>query len=130
MITLSARSTLLALGLGFTLATCFDESVLENEECASNADCASSQECVRTEYQATASSEAYGWCRPKGEGCAVGSQPGCECLIDGGLRTCTKHTSETNAVCPSSGDDDCLCVFPSSLDIDPPPTDNSFCPSS
>ena len=85
--TFGFRSILLALGLGFSLATaCFDESVLENEACLSNADCGSSQECVRTDYQAMNTTEAFGWCRPKGEGCAVGIQPGCECLVDGGLQ--------------------------------------------
>lgn len=126
--TFGFRSILLALGLGFSLATaCFDESVLENEACLSNADCGSSQECVRTDYQAMNTTEAYGWCRPKGEGCAVGTQPGCECLVDGGLQTCTKHESETNAVCPLVDGNSCMCVFPSSLD--PMVTDNTYCPT-
>lgn len=127
--TFGSRSILLALGLGFSLATaCFDESVLENEDCASNDDCASSQECVQTGYQATATTEAYGWCRPKGERCDTGTQPGCECLHEGSLFSCTKHDTAVNNVCPSSQDEDCLCVFPT--DLDPPLESNTdYCPT-
>ncbi len=71
--TIASRSIVLALGLGFGLATaCFDESVLENEDCASKADCAKNQDCVQTDYQAMLSNESsVGWCRPEGEGCAI-----------------------------------------------------------
>jgi hypothetical protein len=128
--TFTSRSILLALGLGFVLATaCFDESVLENEECGSNADCAKNQACVQTGYQATATTMAYGWCRPKGELCDVGSQPGCECLLTGSLYSCVKNDTAEFNVCPSSQDTDCTCVFPT--DLDPPLTSNTdTCPTS
>jgi hypothetical protein len=121
------RSILLALALGFSLATaCFDESVLENEDCASNADCAKSQNCVQTAYQAMASNESsYGWCRPKGEGCVVGSQPGCECLREGSLYSC--EVGYELVLCPSTQDDECRCVYPT--DLDPPQMNNNTCPS-
>jgi hypothetical protein len=123
-----SRSILLALGLGFVLATaCFDDSVLENEDCASNADCAKSQECVQTEYQAMASNEAsYGWCRPDGDGCAVGLQPGCECLREGSLYSCSSEDFSI-VLCPTSQDDTCVCKLPT--DLEPPQVDNSSCPS-
>lgn len=127
--TFGSRSILLALGLGFSLATaCFDEAVLENEDCASNSDCWKTQECVQTAYQAEASNEAsVGWCRPQGEGCAVGEQPGCECLREGSLFSCTSD-DYTIVLCPTSQDDSCLCKLPT--DLDPPAQDNSACPSS
>jgi hypothetical protein len=125
--TFGSRSILLALGLGFSLATaCFDEEVLENEDCSSNSDCWKTQECVQTAYQAEASNiNSFGWCRPEGEGCAVGEQPGCECLLEGGVRSCTSP-DYTVALCPSADDDSCTCVYPST--IDPTLTDNTVCP--
>jgi len=125
--TSGSRSILLALGLGFSLAAaCFDESVLENEDCASNSDCASGQKCVRTDYQAERTTEQFGWCRPS-TSCAAGSQPGCACEVTGAAFTCEKHESAEFAVCPSSQDNDCTCVFPS--DIDASLTDNLYCPT-
>jgi hypothetical protein len=126
--TFSSRSVLLALGLGFALSVaCFDESVLVNEDCGSNADCAKNQECVQTEYQAMASNETnYGWCRPEGEGCALGIQPGCECLREGSLYSCT--IDYEMVLCPSSQEEDCRCLFPT--DLEPPAPNNDACPSS
>ena len=114
--TFGSRSILLALGLGAMLAAaCFNESVLENEDCASNSDCWKTQECVRTQYQADNNADGFGWCRPEGDGCAAGEQPGCECLLEAGVRTCTPLSSGEN-LCPSSAEEDCLCVYPSFFD--------------
>ena len=108
--TIASRSILLALGLGFILATaCFDESVIENEDCASNADCANNQECVRTDYQAGTPSQ-FGWCRPEGDGCAAGQQPGCECAVSATTYTC--ESVDNVALCPTMQDATCTCVFP------------------
>lgn len=127
--TIASRSIVLALGLGFGLATaCFDESVLENEDCASKADCAKNQDCVQTDYQAMLSNESsVGWCRPEGEGCAVGVQPGCDCLREGTLYSCQSDDFEV-VLCPTSQDDTCQCKLPT--DLDPPQPDNNACPSS
>lgn len=129
MTTKSSRSILIALGLGFSLASaCLDESVLENEECGEKADCASDQVCVQTAYQAESTNvSSFGWCRPE-PSCAVGMQPGCQCLQVGEVYSCEKHESAEFAVCPSSQDADCLCVFPST--VDPTRTDNTSCPTS
>lgn len=108
--TSSSRSILLALGLGLVLATaCFDESVLENQDCASNADCAKSQECVRTAYQLNDTASKFGWCRPEGEGCAVGEQPGCECAANATEFTCDPLDDGT-PLCPSAQETaTCVC---------------------
>ncbi|MCX4242263.1 hypothetical protein [Paraliomyxa miuraensis] len=123
------RSVAIALLLGLgTAVACVDEAVLENEDCAEADDCFNSQECFRTGYQAEASNETpYGWCRPKGEGCAVGTQPGCECLREGALYSCSSRSYEDVLVCPSAQDASCVCLYPT--DIDPSLMNNSACPS-
>jgi len=97
MMTLSSaasRSVLAALLLGFGSATaCIDESLIENEKCLSDADCFSSQECIKTAYQDFLE-EDVGWCRPEGEGCAIGIQPGCNCEIDGNDGCCSSSGGE------------------------------------
>ena len=127
--TFGSRSILLALGLGLTLAVaCFDDSVLENEDCTSKADCWKTQECVQTDYQASPSFESnVGWCRPDGEGCDVGVQPGCDCLREGTVFSCASDDYEV-VLCPTSQDEDCLCKLPT--DLDPPAMTNDACPSS
>jgi len=125
--TFGSRSILLALGLGFSLATaCFDEAVLENEDCAANSDCWKTQECVRTAYQQENNADGFGWCRPEGEGCAAGEQPGCECLLEAGVRTCTSLESGVS-LCPSANDESCTCMYPP--DIDPMLEPSATCPT-
>ena len=78
-------------------------------------------------YQSTLSNESsVGWCRPEGEGCAVGVQPGCECLREGSLYSCDLYSSPV--LCPTAQDDTCTCVLPT--DLDPPAADNLSCPTS
>jgi hypothetical protein len=108
---LASRSILLALGLGFALASaCFDDSVLENADCIDDDDCAKSQYCHITDYQRTSTASKYGWCRPKGEDCAVGEQPGCWCAANTVSFTCESHDGVQ--LCPTSQLNDCTCVLP------------------
>lgn len=112
----TSRSILLALGLGFTLAAaCIDESVLENEDCASNKDCFNGQECVRTDYQLNVTASKVGWCRPEGDACAAGQQPGCECGVDATRFLC-ESLQDGTPLCPSTQDASCLCVFPEDVE--------------
>ena len=118
--TVATRSVLLALLLGFGSATaCIDETVLENDECLSPDDCFNNQECVITLYQ---SQEllGFGWCRPEGDGCVAGDQPGCYCAEQAGSRCCTgtaiNAAEQTVSLVPFvDGSGICTCV----LDGDP-----------
>ncbi|MEX1367329.1 MAG: hypothetical protein AB1Z98_29650 [Nannocystaceae bacterium] len=111
------RSVLLALLLGIGSAmACTDESTLENEDCLSDDDCFSSQTCVRTTYQVEELG-GTGWCRPKGDGCVDGDQPGCSCTVLAGSACCTgtvmNAAGATQSLVPhdnpSAG---CICVLP------------------
>ena len=66
-----------ALGIGMAVGACFDEELTLGLECESNADCGPRQECVQTEHQQ--SLRLAGVCRPEGDGCEEGVQPGCKC---------------------------------------------------
>ncbi len=104
----ATRLVLPALLLGSSLAVaCFDDSIVENQDCASADDCANGQECVVTQYQA-ATGAMHGWCRPKNDGCAAGLQPGCECSVDG-IQQCCDGAEED--VLPFVDAGTCICVF-------------------
>ncbi|MCH9680872.1 MAG: hypothetical protein K0V04_05515 [Deltaproteobacteria bacterium] len=102
------RFVLPAVLLGSVLAAaCFDDSALENQDCASGADCSNGQDCVVTDYQASRGM-GFGWCRPKGDGCAAGIQPGCGCTLDGLSQCCS---SEEVDILPFVDGGSCICVF-------------------
>lgn len=123
---IAPRSVLPALLLGLCGAVaCFDESVLENEDCAEAADCASNQECIGTPYQLQLP-EPVGWCRPDGDGCSEGNQPGCSCEADG-VNLCCRGT-EVGTLAPFVGSDGvCICVFSNDADFPTMPELASGC---
>jgi hypothetical protein len=111
---IACRSVVLALLLGLCGAVaCFDETVLENQDCATPDDCANNQDCVQTDYQKTLP-EPYGWCRPDDDGCADGVQPGCDCAING-LDLCCTGT-EVDTLAPYVDGGRCICVFADDMD--------------
>jgi len=126
---IASRSVLLALLAGLCGAVaCFDEAVLENEDCLEAADCAKNQECVGTPYQLQLL-EPVGWCRPDGEGCAEGSQPGCDCEVDG-VNLCCRGT-EVGSLAPFVGSDGkCICVFADDMDYPTAPESAGGCVAS
>ena len=67
---------MLAVALGVTVGACLDDELTLNSECLSSDDCVNDQTCIITPEQQD--HDQNGWCRDDG-GCAVGSQPGCEC---------------------------------------------------
>lgn len=106
---------LAALGLvgGFGLACALGEDSTLDQECRNSEHCVFGQECVVTGYQASLA-EGTGWCRPKGDGCKTGEQPGCECEIEGDQGVClatglTAVTREDPDV-PSTDAMDCVCI--------------------
>lgn len=104
------RSVLLALLLGLgTAIACVDEAVLEDEVCQSDDDCFRQQECLLTAYQASLASPA-GWCRPDGDGCATGAQPGCACEA-AGLEMCCVNSDGETLVPHETADGQCICVI-------------------
>lgn len=113
----ATRSVLLALLVGFGSAVaCVDEEVLENEDCLTDDDCFNSQECVITTYQATRLG-GFGWCRPKGDGCVTGDQPGCSCTNLAGSQCCTGLANDASGTPTALGPHDnasagCICVLP------------------
>ncbi len=120
----ASRSLVLALVAAASLsAACFDDAVLENEDCASNADCAPSQECVITGYQQSLP-EPYGWCRPEGNGCADGLQPGCACEIMALSECCSSQVVPSQPLSPVDTAQGCICVFSDDMDY-PTAADNA-----
>ena len=100
---------LLGLLAGLALACLGEDSTLD-QDCTSNEHCVFGQECVVTAYQASPDDNpaGTGWCRPKGDGCKRGEQPGCECEIEGQIGICPGLEVEPS---DSENPTSCVCQF-------------------